>query len=162
MRTSKLSSLDIRAPVRVLIRPAARPGMLCSPNIASTGNRSKRPSATRLRAQPVLLGGLEDEVDRATEAPSPASTWPAPSTMAMCPSWPQACTPSPGPVRQGTALGQRQPVHVGAQPDRPATGGRRAPPADRGHQAGAADAPRDVQAHRRQLGGQVVARAVLG
>ena len=36
-----------------------------------------------------------------------------------------------------------------------------AAPPHRGHQAGAADASRDLEAHRRQLGGQVVTGAVL-
>ena len=152
MRISKLSSLAIRPPTRVLIRPAAKPGMLCSPNIPSTGNRSKRPSAIiALRTQPVLLGRLEDQMHRAVEAALAGQDVAGAEHHGHVPVVAAGVHRAvvPRPVRQSVALGQRQPVHVGAQPDRPAAAVRRAAPADGGHQAGAADAARDLQAHRR-------------
>ena len=165
MRISKLSSLDIRLPTRVLIRPAARPGMLCSPNIAIDGEPVEETVGDhRLRTQPVLLGRLEDQLHRAVEAALAGQDVAGAEHHGHVPVVAAGVHRAvvPRPVRQRAALGQRQPVHVGAQPDRPAVAVRRAAPADGGHQAGAADAARDLQAHRRQLGGQVVARAVLG
>jgi hypothetical protein len=66
----------------------------------------------------------------------------------------------PGPVRPVAAFGERQAVHVGAQGDGVAVACVVAS-AEAGDQAGAADVASQVEAHGLQLGGQVVAGAVL-
>ena len=68
----------------------------------------------------MLLGGLEDHVDRAVEVARLGQVLAAPSSIVVWPSWPQACI-TPG-ILAGVGLAgrllDRQRVHVGPQADR--------------------------------------------
>ena len=124
MRISKLSSLDMRLPDPGADAPGGHARHVVQPEDRrrrGTGRTDRRRSSP-WRRSPCSSAGWKTSWTAPSKPPSPARTWPAPSTMAMCPSWPQACIVPSCRDRYGSvaALGQRQPVHVGAQPDRPA------------------------------------------
>jgi hypothetical protein len=140
--------------------------MLCSPNTEHRLDREPVEETVgdhRLRTQPVLLGRLEHEVDRTVETALGCQHQAGAEHHRHVPVMAARVHHAvvPGPVGQGAPLRQRQPIHVGSQPDRPAGAVRRVAPVDRGHQTRAADATSHIDAHRRQLRGQVVAGAVL-
>ena len=115
--TVKLSSLPMSAPALTPTWPRGMPGQLCSPNTASQGNRSNSPSRTICSAP---------DPSRAWFMPSgqytPSSlgwkiTWHAPlkfrvahscfaaaKSVAVWPSWPQACMTPARVEACGTAV----------------------------------------------------------
>ena len=88
----QVSPLAMAKPGTAWKRPSGRPGMLCMPNIASHGNSSRKPSSSILRApaRPSSAGW-----NTACRMPSKlrvaARCRQADSSMAVWPSWPQAC-----------------------------------------------------------------------
>jgi hypothetical protein len=106
----------------VLIRPAARPGQLCSPEHAVDRKPVEEAAGDhRLCTQPVLLGRLEDQMHRAVEAALAGQDLAGAEHHGHVPVVAAGVHRAvvPRPVRQRIALGQGQPVHVGAQADRP-------------------------------------------
>ena len=102
--------------------------------MAGGGARAGCAARTWRRREPLEQAVGDHRLARRARAPRPAgrrgvpcrrtrprrpAPWPAPSTIAMCPSWPQACIAPVVPGRYGRSPRslQRQPVHVGAQPD---------------------------------------------
>ncbi len=84
--------------------------------------RSSTPSSTIAFAPPLpsSAGWNKKQTVPATSSRRPVTMRAAPSSIATCPSWPQACMCSARAraVRNVVLLVDRQPVHVGAQHDR--------------------------------------------
>ena len=111
---------------------ARRPGPACcgartSPRPGTARRDRRRSSPSRPARAPRPAGR---RAHRAVEAALAASTWPAAEHHGHVPVVAAGVHRPvvPRSVRQRAALGQRQPVHVGAQPDRPAVAARRAAP----------------------------------
>ena len=80
-------------PLQIAKSPAARPGQLCMPKIASMGKRSNRPSFIISRAPPPPSSAGWKMQWTVPEKRSrwAASSCAAASSIATWPSWPQAC-----------------------------------------------------------------------
>ena len=82
--------------MRVAKWPASIPGMLCMANIESALNLLNNPSSIIAFApKPFSSLGWKMKIARPLKSPASARYLAAPSSMLVCPSWPQACiTPS--------------------------------------------------------------------
>jgi hypothetical protein len=130
----KLSELAIAGPARQPMTPLGSIDVTCRPKIAP-GRRvleraflDHQPRAAFLACGGHLLGGLEDELDRAGElAAQPGEDGPTAIRIATCASWPHGVhdadrlavpdRPLLRSERHVGALLDRQRVHVGAQRD---------------------------------------------
>ena len=135
--------------------------MLCMPKTSAMPKRSIMPSLTiSLPPPPPSSAGWKMTATEPAKLRVSARYFAAPSSMAVWPSWPQACI-LPG-VGRGIGLAgrlvDRQRVHVGAQADRRAR--RRACPDDADH-AGPADAGHDLVAAELLAAARRRKRAVL-
>ena len=85
-------------PGRIANWPTGRPGMLCMPNTFSMPKRSIMPSLTiSLPPPPPSSAGWKMTATEPAKLRVSARYLAAPSSMAVWPSWPQACI-SPGRV----------------------------------------------------------------
>ena len=72
--------------------PSGMPGPLCMPNMASQGNRSRKPSSSILRAPPRPSSAGWNTACTMPSKWRVAARWrAADNSMAVWPSWPQAC-----------------------------------------------------------------------
>ncbi len=136
------------------------PGMLCIAKTASQGKRSNRPSSImRSAPPPPSSAGWKIRCSVPSNEPCSARWRAAASSIAVWPSWPQACiTPllHAGPLG-AAGLVDRQRIHVGAQ----AQALRALAAHQRADHAGAADAALDRVAPAFELVGHQRGGAVL-
>ena len=149
---SKNPPAAIIGPARTANQPTGRLGRLCMPNSAWHGKRSNRPSSIIARAPPSpSSAGWKMKLTVPSKLRVSASAFAAPSSMAVWPSWPQACILPALRERCAKVVGllDRQRVHVGAQADGPRALAR----AQHAHHPGAADAAVHLEAERLELVG---------
>ena len=88
----KLSDDAMSGPGRNAKSPTGMPGMLCIPNTRSMPKRSMSPSSTiSLPPPPPSSAGWKMTTAVPSKARVSARYCAAPSSIAVCPSWPQAC-----------------------------------------------------------------------
>jgi hypothetical protein len=126
---AKLSSLAMMPPLRVAMWPAGMPGMLWTPYSASTGKRSNRPSCIIAFApRPCSSAGWKMKRTVPSTSRRCVRIRAAPSSIAMCPSWPQPCMqpgfcdawarPSAASVIASASMSARRPTTPGPSPTR--------------------------------------------
>ena len=92
MRMSQRSAAASSGPGRDTIWPSGTPGLLWIANTASQGNFSNRPSSIiALPPPPPSSAGWKMKCTAPSKSRFSLSTLAAPSSMAVWPSWPQAC-----------------------------------------------------------------------
>ena len=96
MVISNRLSLAVMAPALVAKFPAGMPGILCIAKTASASKRVNSPSSIiAVAPSPCSSLGWKMKMARPLKSPCRARCAAAPSSMLLCPSWPQACiTPS--------------------------------------------------------------------
>ena len=92
MRMSQRSEAASNGPALAAICPTGMPGLLCSAKTASQGNLSNRPSSTMTRPPPPpSSAGWKIRCTVPSKLRVAARYLAAPSSIVVCPSWPQAC-----------------------------------------------------------------------
>ena len=92
MRMVKSSVLAQTAPGTAIIWPTGRVGSLCAPNTMSHGKRSNSPSCTITSPPPPFSSaGWKMKCTAPSKLRVSARYRAAPSSMVVCPSWPQPC-----------------------------------------------------------------------
>jgi hypothetical protein len=91
-RIVTVSAEAMNGPGRKPNLPTGSPGQLCMANTASQGNSRNKPSSTIFCA-PTYPSSAGWKIRRTVPSKSMLSArhWPAASSIAVCPSWPQAC-----------------------------------------------------------------------
>ena len=103
-----VSELAIAKPGTATNLPSGLPGMLCMPNMASQGKRSRKPSSSMRFAPPwPSSAGWNTRCKCPSKLRVAARCRAAESSMAVWPSWPQACILPNTLLAQGLPLVSR-------------------------------------------------------